>query len=35
MKRVRSRLAPLGLTVTTVRGRGFVLSAAQAATHRR
>jgi DNA-binding winged helix-turn-helix (wHTH) protein len=34
MKRVRSRLAPLGLTVTTVRGRGFVLSASPAASHR-
>jgi two-component system, OmpR family, response regulator len=31
MKRVRRRLAPLGLTVTTVRGRGFVLSASHAA----
>jgi non-specific serine/threonine protein kinase len=35
MKRVRNRLAPLGLTVTTVRGRGFVLSASPAASHRR
>ena len=26
MQRVRHRLAPLGLTVTTVRGRGFVMS---------
>jgi DNA-binding winged helix-turn-helix (wHTH) protein len=26
IKRVRRRLAPLGLEITTVRGRGFVLS---------
>lgn len=28
MKRVRSRIEPLGLAITTVRGRGFVISAA-------
>ena len=27
MKRVRSRIEPLGLLITTVRGRGFVISA--------
>jgi DNA-binding winged helix-turn-helix (wHTH) protein len=27
MKRVRSRVEPLGLSITTVRGRGFVMSA--------
>jgi DNA-binding winged helix-turn-helix (wHTH) protein len=30
MKRVRNRIEPLGLLITTVRGRGFVISAAGA-----
>jgi DNA-binding winged helix-turn-helix (wHTH) protein len=34
MKRTRARVAPLGVTITTVRGRGFVLDRQGPADHR-